>query len=200
MYFAFGQVKTRNFLPPNCIKTCSYFFCTRESGNGIFHHPCCSKLYEKSVTYFLTTSITSSISTIISFTLTTNAAVTVTAVFTAMVTAVFAVVIHLRVVALHNNGTWHLQWPRPPDPWPSPPDPWPGPSDPSPSPPSDTRRPGQLSFIFFIELCLLLCTQGRKEGNVLFNTFYLRLYGIRHMVKDHSDSERGRKEGRKCFI
>ena len=36
---------------------------------------------------------------------------------------------------------------------------------------------------------------GRKEGNVLFNdalnTFYLRLYGIRHMVKDHSDSEKG---------
>ena len=34
----------------------------------------------------------------------------------------------------------------------------------------------------------------RKEGNVLFmdtlNTFYLRLHGIRHMVKDHSDSER----------
>ena len=33
----------------------------------------------------------------------------------------------------------------------------------------------------------------RKEGNVLFNdalnTFYLRLYGVRHMVK----------EGRKCF-
>ena len=37
--------------------------------------------------------------------------------------------------------------------------------------------------------------EGRKEGNVLFNdtlnTFYLRLYGVRHMVKDHSDSERG---------
>ena len=37
--------------------------------------------------------------------------------------------------------------------------------------------------------------QIRKEGNVLFNdalnTFYLRLYGITHMVKDHSDSERG---------
>ena len=36
---------------------------------------------------------------------------------------------------------------------------------------------------------------GRKEGNVLFNDtlnrFYLRLYGVRHMVKDHSDSERG---------
>ena len=34
---------------------------------------------------------------------------------------------------------------------------------------------------------------GRKEGNALFNdalnTFYLRLYGVRHMVKDHSDSE-----------
>ena len=33
------------------------------------------------------------------------------------------------------------------------------------------------------------------ERNVLFNdalnTFYLRLYGVRHMVKDHSDSERG---------
>ena len=32
-----------------------------------------------------------------------------------------------------------------------------------------------------------------KEGNVLFNdaldTFYLRLYGVRHMVKDQSDSE-----------
>ena len=31
----------------------------------------------------------------------------------------------------------------------------------------------------------------RKEGNVLFNnalnTFYLRLYGVRHMVKDHSE-------------
>ena len=37
--------------------------------------------------------------------------------------------------------------------------------------------------------------EGRKEGNVLFNdalnTFYLRLYGVGHMVKDHSDSERG---------
>ena len=36
---------------------------------------------------------------------------------------------------------------------------------------------------------------GRKEGNVLFNdalnTFYLRLYGVSHMVKDHSDSEKG---------
>ena len=34
----------------------------------------------------------------------------------------------------------------------------------------------------------------RKEGKVLFNdarsTFYLRLYGVGHMVKDHSDRER----------
>ena len=33
----------------------------------------------------------------------------------------------------------------------------------------------------------------RKEGNVLFNdalnTFYLWLYSVTHMVKDHSDSE-----------
>ena len=33
-----------------------------------------------------------------------------------------------------------------------------------------------------------------RERNVLFNdalnTFYLPLYGVRHMVKDHSDSEK----------
>ena len=38
---------------------------------------------------------------------------------------------------------------------------------------------------------------GTKEGNVLFNdaldTFYLRLYGVGHMVKDRSDSARERK-------
>ena len=41
----------------------------------------------------------------------------------------------------------------------------------------------------------ILLPEGRKEGNILFNdtlnTFYLRLYGVGHMVKDHSDSERG---------
>ena len=35
-----------------------------------------------------------------------------------------------------------------------------------------------------------------RERNVLFNdalnTFYLRLYGVRHMVKDHSDIEKGK--------
>ena len=41
---------------------------------------------------------------------------------------------------------------------------------------------------------LCLATYAR-ERNVLFNdalnTFHLRLYGVRHMVKDHSDSEKG---------
>ena len=48
----------------------------------------------------------------------------------------------------------------------------------------------------FVSISLLvLKREGRKEGNVFFNnalnTFYLRLYGVGHMVKDHSDSERG---------
>ena len=42
---------------------------------------------------------------------------------------------------------------------------------------------------------LLEPSRKEKKGNVLFNdalnTFYLRLYGVRHMVKEHSDSERG---------
>ena len=37
-------------------------------------------------------------------------------------------------------------------------------------------------------------TEGRKEGGVLFNDalniLYLRLYGVGHMVKYHSDSEK----------
>ena len=41
---------------------------------------------------------------------------------------------------------------------------------------------------------MLTVKEERKE-NVLFNdalnTIYLRLYGIGHMVKDHSDRERG---------
>ena len=41
---------------------------------------------------------------------------------------------------------------------------------------------------------ILTYWEGRKV-NVLFNdalnTFYLRLHGDRHMVKDHSDSEKG---------
>ena len=37
--------------------------------------------------------------------------------------------------------------------------------------------------------------EREREKNVLFNdtlnTFYLRLYGVIHIVKDHSDSEKG---------
>ena len=43
-----------------------------------------------------------------------------------------------------------------------------------------------------MRVCMCVC---ERERNVLFNdainTFYLRLYGVRHMVKDHSDSEKG---------
>ena len=46
-----------------------------------------------------------------------------------------------------------------------------------------------------LKVILVNVVQENKEGNILFNdavnTFYLRLYGVRHMVKDHSDSERG---------
>ena len=46
-----------------------------------------------------------------------------------------------------------------------------------------------------IKTPMMYHANGRKEGNVLFydalNTFYLRLYGVGHMVEDHSDSERG---------
>ena len=42
---------------------------------------------------------------------------------------------------------------------------------------------------------LVVFVSSERERNVLFNdtlnTFYLRLYGVRHMVKDHSDSEKG---------
>ena len=45
------------------------------------------------------------------------------------------------------------------------------------------------------KLFLKFKKERERERNVLFNdalnTFYLWLYGIRHMVKDHSDSEKG---------
>ena len=51
-------------------------------------------------------------------------------------------------------------------------------------------------YIYIYYGSCYVCKKGRKEGNVLFNdalnTFYLWLYGIRHMVKDHSDSEETR--------
>ena len=47
----------------------------------------------------------------------------------------------------------------------------------------------------YLLLIMFSSLLGRKEGNVLFNdalnTFFLWLYGVGHMVKDHSDSERG---------
>ena len=46
--------------------------------------------------------------------------------------------------------------------------------------------------IFYL---MMHSTHRERERNVLFNdalnTFYLWLYGVTHMVKDHSDSERG---------
>ena len=48
---------------------------------------------------------------------------------------------------------------------------------------------------FMVDPLSYFSFQPVKERNVLFNdelnTFYLRLYVVRHMVKDHSDSERG---------
>ena len=56
---------------------------------------------------------------------------------------------------------------------------------------------GFFFFFFFFDCLGFFCWffGGRKDGNVLFNdalnTFYLRLYGVRYMVQDHSDSEKG---------
>ena len=54
----------------------------------------------------------------------------------------------------------------------------------------------QLYFEYILMMMIIAkWKEGRKEGNVLFNdtlnTFYLRLYGVGDMVKDHSDSKRG---------
>ena len=50
-------------------------------------------------------------------------------------------------------------------------------------------------FFTFIFMLMFSLGPGERERNVLFNdtlnTFYLWLYGVRHMVKDHSDSEKG---------
>ena len=62
---------------------------------------------------------------------------------------------------------------------------------------SDNER-GNLLLphrLFFPISSMVLLYASEEEENVLFNdalnTYYLRLYGIGHMVKDHSDSERG---------
>ena len=71
----------------------------------------------------------------------------------------------------------------------------------------ECQHNSQASFIFFMRsLCecdnffiiYMIKHQFRMKRetemflfNNALNTFYLRLYGIRHMVKDHSDSEKG---------
>ena len=54
-----------------------------------------------------------------------------------------------------------------------------------------------------IWLRTILIVRKEREREMFYLTthsthFYLRLYGVRHMVKDHSDSEKGERE--KCFI
>ena len=57
---------------------------------------------------------------------------------------------------------------------------------------SRNRRGNELENVLQSVVSIYLQT---REGKVLFNdalnTFSLRLYGVGHMVKDHSDSERG---------
>ena len=53
----------------------------------------------------------------------------------------------------------------------------------------------RIAIVPFSQINILISNKEGKEGNVLFNetlnTFFLRLYGVRHMVKDNSDRERG---------
>ena len=45
--------------------------------------------------------------------------------------------------------------------------------------------------------------KGRKDYvlfNDALNTFHLRLYGVKHMVKDRSDSERGEREREMFYL
>ena len=57
------------------------------------------------------------------------------------------------------------------------------------------QRKNKKKFYMHMRGAVLWWIIWRKEGNVLFsdalNTFYLRFYGVRHMVKYHTDSERG---------
>ena len=42
-----------------------------------------------------------------------------------------------------------------------------------------------------VKIIMLFNTDGSALFNDALNTFNLRLYGVGHIVKDHSDSERG---------
>ena len=53
-------------------------------------------------------------------------------------------------------------------------------------------------YCYIVQSMNNLYKDGKKEGrtflfNDALNTFYLRLYGVRHIVNDHSDSKRGGK-------
>ena len=54
---------------------------------------------------------------------------------------------------------------------------------------------GYMASDIWLRTILIVRKEREGERDVLFNdalnTFYLRLYGVRHMVKDHSDSEKG---------
>ena len=52
----------------------------------------------------------------------------------------------------------------------------------------------EVVVVVEVVVVIAIVVVGRKEMflfNDALNTFYLRLYGVRHMVKDHSDSDRG---------
>ena len=54
---------------------------------------------------------------------------------------------------------------------------------------------GYMASNIWLRTILIVRKEKERKGNVLFNdalnTFYLRLYGVGQMVKDHSDSEKG---------
>ena len=48
-------------------------------------------------------------------------------------------------------------------------------------------------YVYVCYLCILLRERDRNVSfNDALNTFYLRLYGIRLIVTDHSDNEKGK--------
>ena len=47
------------------------------------------------------------------------------------------------------------------------------------------------TYMFMILPLPVIINKGIFLFNDALNTFYLRLYGVRHMVKDHSYSEKG---------
>ena len=58
----------------------------------------------------------------------------------------------------------------------------------------DSRTSGNTSGMGLVGRSRTINTPIRKEANILFNialnTFYFMLYGVRHMVKNHTDSEK----------